>query len=55
MRQKNTPAGGRPDRGKSEKTNHSLYTLLLPCLQVIEGHPLPILILAERVVKVVMR
>ena len=44
---------GRPVQG--EKTNHSLYTLLLPCLQVIEGHLLLILIFVERLVREVVR
>ena len=46
------PTGAREQGGE---TNHSFYTLLLPCLQVIEGHLLLILIFVERVVKVVMR
>jgi hypothetical protein len=55
MRQKNTPAGGRPGRGKSGESNRPHYTSLRFRLQAIEGHLLPFLIIVERAVKAVMR
>ena len=55
MRQKNTPAGGRPGRGKSGESNRPHYTSLRFRLQAIEGHLLSFLIIVERAVKAVMR
>ena len=52
---KNTPAGGRPGRGKSGESNRPHYTSLRFRLQAIEGHLLPFLIIVERAVKAVMR
>ena len=51
MRQKNTPAGGRPGRGKSGASNRPHYTPLWFRLQVIEVHLLLILIFIEQVVR----
>jgi hypothetical protein len=55
MRQKNTPAGGRPGRGKSGESNRPHYTSLRFRLQAIEGHLLLILIFIEQVVREVTR
>ena len=55
MRQKNTPAGGRPGRGKSGESNRPHYTTLWCRLQAIEGHLLPLIVIVDRVVKAVMR
>ena len=55
MKQKNTPAGGRPGRGESGESNHAQYTSLWFRLQAIEGHLLLILIFVERVVREVCR
>ena len=53
MKTRTPHTGGEPVQG--EKTNHSFYTLLLPCLQAIEGHLLLILIFIEQVVREVVR
>lgn len=56
MENKNTPAGGRPGRGKSGESNRPHYTLLWSRLQAIEeGHLLPFLIIVERAVGEVTR
>ena len=55
MRNKNTPAGGRPGRGKSGASNRPHYTPPWRRLQAIEGHLLPLIVIVDRVVKAVMR
>ena len=55
MRQKNTPAGGRPDRGEVGASNRLNCTTLWCRLQAIEGHLLLILIFIEQVVREVTR
>jgi len=55
MRQKNTPAGGRPGRGKSGASNRPYNTTLWSRLQAVDAFFLPLLFIVERAVKAVMR
>ena len=55
MRQKNTPAGGRPGRGKKENLKRLHYTTLWHRLQAIDACLLPLIVTVDRVVKVVTR
>lgn len=55
MKQKNTPAGGRPGRGKNGESNRPHYTSLRSRLQAIEERLLLILIFIEQVVREVAR
>ena len=55
MRQKNTPAGGRPGRGKSGESNRPHYTPPWRRLQAIDAYLLPLIVIVDRVVKAVMR
>lgn len=55
MRNKNTPAGGRPDRGESGESNRPQYTSLWFRLQGIESCLLPLIVIVERVVREVVR
>ena len=53
MKTRTPHTGGEPVQG--EKTDYFYYTLLLPYLQVFEGHLLLILIFVERLVREVVR
>lgn len=55
MENKNARAGGQPGTGKSGESNHAQYTNLWRRLQAIEGHLLLLIVIVERVVKVVIR
>jgi len=50
MKQKNTPAGGRPGRGKSGESNRPHYTSLRFRLQAVDAFFLPLLFIVDRVV-----
>jgi hypothetical protein len=55
MENKNTPAGGRPGRGKSGESNRPYNTTLWSRLQAVEGRLLPLIVIVERVAREVTR
>ena len=55
MRQKNTPAGGRPGRGKSGESNRPHYTSLRFRLQAVDACLLPLVVIVDRAVREVTR